>query len=170
MPRQQDLEKELDLWQRRLQKLKEQKARQGINTPPEVLNEIEEIEATIKKLQEDLAQLKQGAVAPAPPHKLDFNEDNVQFARFVSPRSKVNGNIGVLFYGFKIINSSKDNFTIKDVLFRYKLDGSEFSTISYVLLTSPVYSPLDKKNVETIAVAIRSGADHIMVQYWGKLD
>ena len=39
--------------QSRMQKLEEQKAKMGINTPPEVLIEIDEIKNTIKKLQAD---------------------------------------------------------------------------------------------------------------------
>lgn len=41
-------------YSRRLQKLKEQKAIRGINTPPETLIEIEDIEAEIEKLQTEL--------------------------------------------------------------------------------------------------------------------
>lgn len=37
--------------QRRLQKLKEQKAKMGYSTPPEILNEIEDIEKEIEELQ-----------------------------------------------------------------------------------------------------------------------
>lgn len=43
---------------RRLQQLKELKARLGINTPPEVLTEIEDIEAEIKNLQAQLKGLR----------------------------------------------------------------------------------------------------------------
>lgn len=55
MSRQDDLEKELSIWQRRLQKRREQKARFGIDTPPTILIEIEDIEATIQKLEKNLA-------------------------------------------------------------------------------------------------------------------
>lgn len=44
--------------QRRLQKLKERKAIYGINTPPEVLIEIEDTEAEIKELQTELEALE----------------------------------------------------------------------------------------------------------------
>lgn len=55
-----DLQTELILWQRRLQKLKELQARKGINTEPEILLEIEDIETTVEKLQAELAELKHG--------------------------------------------------------------------------------------------------------------
>jgi formylglycine-generating enzyme required for sulfatase activity len=53
-----DLQNKLTLWQRRLQKLKEQQARKGIDTEPHILLEIEDIEATIEKLQAELAELE----------------------------------------------------------------------------------------------------------------
>lgn len=43
--------------QRRLQKLKEQWARLGVNTPPEILIEIEDIEARIEQLQRELEEV-----------------------------------------------------------------------------------------------------------------
>lgn len=43
---------------RRLQKRREQKARQGINTPPEILTEIEDIESSIEKLRTELQELE----------------------------------------------------------------------------------------------------------------
>lgn len=70
MSRQQDLQKELTLWQRRLQKRKEQKATQGISADPSIDIEIEDIEARVAKLQAELAELKQNVQPqpkPAPP-------------------------------------------------------------------------------------------------------
>ncbi|GIK39558.1 MAG: hypothetical protein BroJett011_33910 [Chloroflexota bacterium] len=67
MSRKDDLQNELILWQRRLQKLKEQQARKGIDTEPHILLEIEDIEASIEKLQAELAELNQGQnEAPQP--------------------------------------------------------------------------------------------------------
>jgi chromosome segregation ATPase len=43
---------------RRLQILKEKAARLGINTPPEILTEIEDIEVELKELQAELEDLK----------------------------------------------------------------------------------------------------------------
>lgn len=57
MSRQDDLKKELELWQRRLQKRKEQKATQGISADPSIDIEIEDIEAKVEKLQAELAEL-----------------------------------------------------------------------------------------------------------------
>jgi len=46
----------LDYQTRRLQKLKEQQALRGLNTPPEILIEIEDIEAKIQELQKESTQ------------------------------------------------------------------------------------------------------------------
>lgn len=52
-----DIEKIIQLSLRRLQKLKEQQALKGLNTPPEVLIEIEDIEAQLEQLQTRLSQV-----------------------------------------------------------------------------------------------------------------
>jgi len=63
-------DKVLDLKKRRLQKLKEEQAIKGINSPPEVLIEIEEIEAEIIQLQgysrqdEPLPSVSSSALTP----------------------------------------------------------------------------------------------------------
>ncbi len=51
----QDIQKLISTQSRRLQKLKEQNAQKGTNTPPEVLIEIEDIEDELVKLQATLA-------------------------------------------------------------------------------------------------------------------
>lgn len=66
MSEQQDLEKELELWQRRLQKRREQKARLGFSADPSIDLEIEDIEARLAKLRAQLG-LEPGHVSPAPP-------------------------------------------------------------------------------------------------------
>ena len=48
------IRKQLVEHQRRLQKRQEQRARYGINTPPEILIEIEDIEAEIARLRQEL--------------------------------------------------------------------------------------------------------------------
>ena len=57
MSRQEDLQKQIAQHQRRLQLLKERHARQGINTDPAVILEIEDIEAKIAELTTELQQL-----------------------------------------------------------------------------------------------------------------
>lgn len=52
--------------QRRLQKLKEKEATQGLNTPPEVLTEIEDLQAEIKKLQTEKANLNPAQAEQTP--------------------------------------------------------------------------------------------------------
>ncbi len=61
MPRQDDLKKLIDHHKRRLQKLKEQQAIKGISTEPEILIEIEDIEAEIEKLQVELRETQSGS-------------------------------------------------------------------------------------------------------------
>jgi uncharacterized protein YjbI with pentapeptide repeats len=57
MTRKDDIQKLVQHYQRRLQKLNEQQARQGIQTPPAILTEIEDIEAEIDKLLIELETL-----------------------------------------------------------------------------------------------------------------
>jgi chromosome segregation ATPase len=58
MSRRDDIRKLITEHHRRLQKLKEKEARFGISTSPEVLTEIEDIEAEIKRLQGELESLE----------------------------------------------------------------------------------------------------------------
>ncbi len=67
MSRQDDLKKLITEYTRRLQKLKEQQARKGIDTEPHILVEIEEIEAIIEELQAELAELERTDEPPAQP-------------------------------------------------------------------------------------------------------
>ncbi|MBN1995201.1 MAG: SUMF1/EgtB/PvdO family nonheme iron enzyme [Anaerolineae bacterium] len=57
MSRQDDLQRLIANYQRRLQKLKEQRAAMGIHTPPYILTEIEDTEAELAKLQAELVRL-----------------------------------------------------------------------------------------------------------------
>jgi hypothetical protein len=57
MSRKHDIQKLINGHTRRLQRLKEQQARMGINTPPEILNEIEDIETELAELDIELAAL-----------------------------------------------------------------------------------------------------------------
>lgn len=52
-----DIKKLIAEHNRRLQKLKEKEARFGLNTPPEILTEIEDIEAELVELQTQLEQI-----------------------------------------------------------------------------------------------------------------
>ena len=58
-----DIKKFIELDTRRLQKLKEQQALKGISTPPEVLIEIEDIEAKLEQLQVQLSQAQEDEIA-----------------------------------------------------------------------------------------------------------
>lgn len=63
MSRQADIQRLIAIYERRLLLLKEQQARHGLNTPPEILLEIEEIETRLADLQATLASLE-GRPAP----------------------------------------------------------------------------------------------------------
>lgn len=99
--------------------------------------------------------------------KFEINSQNTLFARFVCPHHKKNGKIGLAFYGLKIVNISKKNLSIKEVLVRYTLGGSEFTTESHVLLTGTIYSPLEKKDINAIIVKV--GTDDIVLMNWDNL-
>jgi predicted nucleic acid-binding Zn-ribbon protein len=62
MPRKDDLSKLITEHRRRLQQLEIQKAKLGINAPPEILIEMEDIEAEIERLQTELKALEGGGV------------------------------------------------------------------------------------------------------------
>jgi WD40 repeat protein len=61
MSRQDNLKKLIDHHKRRLQKLKEQQAIKGISTEPEILIEIEDIDAEIEKLRVELRETQSGS-------------------------------------------------------------------------------------------------------------
>ncbi|MCP4369553.1 MAG: hypothetical protein GY797_15795 [Deltaproteobacteria bacterium] len=60
--RKDDVQKLIGIKARRLQKLKEVNASEGINTPPEIIMEIEDIEAELEQLQAELLELKYSRV------------------------------------------------------------------------------------------------------------
>ncbi|MBE7555701.1 MAG: FHA domain-containing protein [Anaerolineales bacterium] len=66
MLRQDDVKKLLVNHNRRLQKLKEQQALQGISVDPKILIEIEDIEAEIEELQQELKELENHEVGKEP--------------------------------------------------------------------------------------------------------
>jgi tetratricopeptide (TPR) repeat protein len=57
-----DLKKQIDIHRRRLQKLEEQQAFRGLDTPAHILIEIEDIKAKIEELQTELKALEEGDV------------------------------------------------------------------------------------------------------------
>lgn len=99
--------------------------------------------------------------------KLDINIANTSLVRCILPGNYNSGNIGLLLYDLKIVNSSEENSTIKEVNLRYTLDGKGFTTESLALLTGTLYSPLDKKDIN--AVIIQRGADKIVLMNWNNL-
>ncbi len=67
MSRQDDIKKLILNSNRRLQKLKEQKALRGLNTPSETLLEIEDVEAEIEQLQTELEEIGDKVETPPRP-------------------------------------------------------------------------------------------------------
>jgi len=66
MPRKDDIKRLMANQERRLQKRKEQQALFGLDAPPHVLTEIEDIEAEIKKLQTELEALEDSDINEEP--------------------------------------------------------------------------------------------------------
>ncbi len=101
-----------------------------------------------------------------PRHILDFNTKNTFFARFLNKNNKKTGNIGIAFYSLKIINVSDQPYTVKDIIFRYDLDGETFSSISFVLQTGIVPSSA-KKDVN--AIIVNKGIDKLVLMNWDNI-
>ena len=100
-------------------------------------------------------------------HKININIDNTSFARCSLPGNINNGNFGLVLYGFKIINSSEENLTMKEVIVRYTLNGKVFSVESSALLTGTLYDPQKKKNIN--AIIVKHGADRVIHMGWNNI-
>lgn len=99
MSRQANIQKLIVYYNRRLQKLREQEALKGINTPPETLIEIEDIEEKLEAWQTELDSLGRG-FEPAPTMKAMTDEAlEREVARFEGggqPQPQVNiGNVNL---------------------------------------------------------------------------
>jgi hypothetical protein len=81
MSRRTDLQKLITIYTRRLQLLQEQQALHGLNTPPEILLEIEDIETRLADLQATLASLDNPAAPPGPGRVLTEAEVVAQLDR-----------------------------------------------------------------------------------------
>jgi hypothetical protein len=66
MPHQDDIKNLIRNHNRRLQKLKERKALEGLNTSPEILIEIEDIEDEVTNLEKELIEIRQKENLPKP--------------------------------------------------------------------------------------------------------
>jgi tetratricopeptide (TPR) repeat protein len=74
MSRRDDLKKQIDIHRRRLQKLEEQQAFRGLDTPAHILIEIEDIKAKIEELRAELKVLEDGE-AESQIHPFELAED-----------------------------------------------------------------------------------------------
>ena len=86
MSRQDDLKKLIAKHQRRLQKRQEQQATLGINTPPEVLTEIEDIQAELVRLRADMCAANLAAEEAALRQTLQHLPKTAEFRREIANR------------------------------------------------------------------------------------
>lgn len=100
MSRKDDIRALITEHQRRLQKRKEQQARLGINTPPEILTEIDDIEAEIQRRQTELDILEESDEEddsnlgiPADPSASDDVKAQAQFQSVPKTGDTISANI-----------------------------------------------------------------------------
>ena len=100
-------------------------------------------------------------------HRLVVDIENIAAARFMLQGSRVNGNVGMIFYNIRVVNSSPENITINEVILRYRSRDRQFSTQSHVLVTGTVWSPADKEDVDSIVMHL--GLNNIIMMNWHNL-
>jgi hypothetical protein len=93
---------------------------------------------------------------------LDINFANVVAARFSLPENTQDGNLGLLFYDMKFVNSSAQNATVKQILLRYKFNGADRTIDSYALRTG---STLDQSR----SIIVHIGPANIVLMNWKNL-
>jgi hypothetical protein len=108
MPRQDDIRKLIMLYNRRLQKLREQEAVKGINAPPEILIEIEDIEDKLVGLQAELE-----TASNQPISSLTDDDITKELARLSDDKSAPSSSTQI--GGFNLSNVSGSNITIGNV-------------------------------------------------------
>jgi hypothetical protein len=96
---------------------------------------------------------------------LDINVANVLAVRFFSHGNTQSGNLALILYDMKFVNSSDENVTLKEILLRYKLNVKERSVDSIVLLTGSVSSPLGQRD----SIIVHSGRKNIFLMDWKNL-
>jgi hypothetical protein len=77
---------------------------------------------------------------------LDINVAKVLAVRFFSEGNTQSGNLALILYDIKFVNSSDENATLKKILVRYKLNTKQRTVDSIVLLTGSVSSPQGKSD------------------------
>jgi len=95
---------------------------------------------------------------------LDIDTKNTLFSRYVNNGNSKSGNMCLVFYGMSIVNNSGNPFTVKDVVLRYKFKNIEYSAISNVVLTGNIYSPLEKKNVNSLIIH-KNGSNIVLMNF-----
>jgi hypothetical protein len=96
---------------------------------------------------------------------LDINVANVLVVRFFSEGNTQSGNVALILYDMKFVNSSDENVTVKKILLRYKLDAKEHSVDSIVLLTGTVSSPQGQRD----SIIVHFGTKNIVLMDWKNL-
>jgi len=109
MSRQDDVQKLIQIYTRRLQKLQEQQAVHGLSTPPAILIEIEDIEQKIEMLQVDLQDAKVSDTSTnTPPQKMSDNEIARELTKLES-KDKPKGDVNIGGVNFGNISGSTIN-------------------------------------------------------------
>jgi hypothetical protein len=98
--------------------------------------------------------------------KLEVDFANVLVARFVLKGSTQSGNLVVLFYDIKFVNSLEENVTVKQILLRYRFNGGDHAIDSTVVLTGTVDAPQGKS--ESIIVH-RGALANLVFMGWKNL-
>jgi hypothetical protein len=94
MSRQDDVQKLIYLYTRRLQKLREKEAAHGLNTPPDILIDIEDIEQKIEMLQFDLQEANAGSTTATPTQKMSDEEIQRELGN-LAPDDKPTSNVNI---------------------------------------------------------------------------
>lgn len=92
---------------------------------------------------------------------------NTLVARYLSSGSLKSGNMCIVFYNIKVINSSEEALTVKEVILRYQLNDTTYCADSSVVVTGTMHSPLDKKDINCLIV--HRSVDQIVLMGWDNL-
>lgn len=78
------------------------------------------------------------------------------------------GRVGI-FFRLQIVNAFEKNITIKHVHLRYSLAGKPYELESHVFLTGLIYSPHEKKDIDSLLIRFPSRSANIINMNWNNL-
>jgi hypothetical protein len=99
-------------------------------------------------------------------HTFDVSRKQIMPVRFLCPGSQASGNIALLMYDLKIVNTLDENVTIKDAKIRYTLNGEQFVEDSHVLPTGTI--PDDPQPALIVRQVTHPNAN-VILQGWRNL-